>query len=520
MNKLQSFVIRMLGVQNTTLRNPADWFLDSLGYKKSSSGMHVSHAAALGLSPYYCGLRMISETVGSLPLNVYKRRPTQGQDIWREHPVYPLLHSEPNPEMTAMSFRQTICAHSIGYGNAYAEIVRRGDGMPSQLWPLPPDRTKPVRADDQSLWYEVRLDDGSTVRIPARDILHIPGLAFDGLRGYSLISVAMESIGINLAMEKFTGTYYSNGGHISAVAETDNVLTDDAFNRLKKEINEKIGGLNNAHRIALLESGVKLVPLNLSNQDSQLIEGKRFSVEDWARWLNMPVHKLKEMSKSTFSNIEHQNIEWVVDTIRPWLVRFEQEYNRKLFKNKNLFFTKHVVDGLLRGDQQSRYDSYAVARNWGWMSANDVLALEDRNPLPGDLGDIYLVPGNMTRAEDAGQQMGQEPQQTEESEESEEPSEDDDRTLELTRAAAGRVVSSEFRRQNRGDFHYMKTSGFVDQVVHWMKTSKEIANKYISMTAHITLLADECGIPAQELLDARIDLLTNLVMNGGTYEPL
>ena len=288
MNKLQSFVVRLLGIQNTTLRNPADWFIDALGFGKAASGERVSHRAALGLSPYYCGVRMISETVGSLPLNVYKRRPIRGQDVWRDHPAHFLLHSEPNPEMTAMSFRQTLCGHAIGYGNAYAEIVRRADGMPAELWPLPPDRTQAVRAEDDSLWYEVRLDNGSAVHLPARDVLHVPGLGFDGVRGYSLISVAMESIGINLAMEKFSATFFSNGGHISAVAETDNVLSDDSFKRLKSEINEKIGGLENAHRIALLEAGVKLKPLNITNRDTQLIESKRFSIEDWARWLNMP----------------------------------------------------------------------------------------------------------------------------------------------------------------------------------------------------------------------------------------
>ncbi len=250
MNKLQSLVVRLLGIQNTTLRNPADWFVEALGLGKAASGEKVSHTAALGLSPYYCGVRMISETVGSLPLNVYKRRPSRGQDVWRDHPAHFLLHSEPNSEMTAMSFRQTLCSHAIGYGNAYAEIVRRADGMPAELWPLPPDRTKTVRADDDSLWYEIRLDDGSTVHLPARDVLHIPGLGFDGVRGYSLIQVAMESIGMNLAMEKFSAKFFSNGGHISAVAETDNVLSDDSFNRLKSEINEKIGGLENAHRIA------------------------------------------------------------------------------------------------------------------------------------------------------------------------------------------------------------------------------------------------------------------------------
>ena len=506
MNKLQSFIVKVLGIQNTTLRNPADWFMDALGYKKSSSGEQVSHAAALSLSPYYCGVRMISETVGSLPLNVYKRRPTRGQDVWREHPVHPLLHSEPNPEMTAMSFRQTLVGHAIGYGNAYAEIVRRGDGMPAQLWPLAPDRVKPKRDENNDLWYEVRIDNGGYAYLPAADVLHVPGLGFDGICGYSLISVAMESIGINLAQEKYTGKFFSNGGHVSAVIETDNVLQDDTFARLKSEIAKNIGGLDNAHRIAILEAGLKLKPTNITNGDAQLIEGKRLSIEDWARWLNMPPHKLKEMGHSTFSNIEHQNIEWVVDSIRPWLERFEQEYNRKLFRNKNQFYTKHVVDGLLRGDHRSRNEAYAIGRNWGWLSANDVLEFEDRNPLPGDLGDIYLVPGNMTRAEDAGQQM-----------EPDVPAVDEDepREMRMTRAAAGRVVGYELRQEPG----YASGQEFVEKVADWMCTTPEIAEKYARLTAHIKLLTDEACVPENGAMAAKINLLTELVMSGGEYEP-
>lgn len=512
MNKLQKAIASIFRFpQMATLRNPSEWLLEAFGVQKSASGMDVSHRRALGLSPYYCGLRMISETVGSLPLNVYKRRPVRGQDVWRDHPAHSLLHNEPNPEMTAMSFRQTLCSHAIGYGNAYAEIVRRGDGMPTQLWPLPPDRVKPERSEDGSLWYEIRLHDGGFAYIPAADMLHIPGLSFDGLIGYSLIKVAYESIGINLAQEEYSARFFSNGGHVSLVAETDNVLKPETFERLKGEIQKKIGGLDNAHRIALLEDGIKLKALNISNVDAQLIEGKRFSVEEWARWLSMPPHKLKEMTHATFSNIEHQNIEWVVDTIQPWLIRFEQEYNRKLFRQKNLFYAKHVVDGLLRGDQKSRYDSYAVARNWGWMSANDVLALEDRNPLPGDTGDIYLSPGNMTRAEDAGMQMDK-PALPAPEDNTDDPQ--DTRELRLTRAAASRIVNYEFRKQRNGQQDYMVKPEFIDNVMSWMKTTNDVAERYASLTANINILAEEAGIPENGSMAAKVDLLTELVMSN------
>ena len=515
MNKLQQLAARVFRIKALTAR-PRDmnlsesaWWLEARGFRTPSTGEVVSYNSMLGLPAFYCGTRMISETVGSLPLNVYKRRPVRGQDVWRSHPVHFLLHNEPNPEMTAMSFRQTLCSHAIGYGNAYAEIVRRGDGMPAQLWPLGPDRVRALRADDGVLWYEVRKLDGGVAYIPYYDMLHIPGLGFDGIQGYSLMHVALESIGINLAQQKYEGKFFSNGGHISLAAETDNVLKEDTFNRLKGELNAKLMGLDNAHRIALLEAGIKLKPLNINNVDAQLLEGKRFSVEDWARWLNMPPHKLKEMTHATFSNIEHQNIEWVVDTIRPWLIRFEQEYDRKLFRQKNIFYSKHVVEGLLRGDQKSRYEAYAIARNWGWMSPNDVLELEDRNPLEGDIGDIYLVPGNMSRAEDAGEMM--DPKEST----SEDNGEDNSREMKLTRAAASRLVGYECRQQHKVD-KVFNHEEFSLMIMDWMATSQEVANKYIAMTRPLTLLGDD-GIPSEEAVAMRIDLLTRLVTEG-SYE--
>lgn len=497
MNKLQSLAARFLGIKMTTLRNPSDWFIEALGLRDSSSGEKVSHSAALGLSPYYCGLRMIAETVGSLPLNVYKRRPNRGQDIWRDHPAHALLHDAPNPEMTAMSFRQTLCGHAIGHGNGYAEIVRRGDGMPEQLWPLMPNRTRPIRADDLSLWYEVGIEDGSFRYLPAADVLHVPGLGFDGVSGYSLIRVAMDSIGMHLAQEKYGAKFFKNGGHVSAVAETDGVLKQETFDRLKKEIAVKIGGLDNSHRIALLEAGIKLKPLNITNEDAQLIESKRFSIEEWARWLNMPPHKLKEMSHSTFSNIEHQNIEWVVDTIRPWLVRFEQEYNRKLFRQPELFYAKHVVDGLLRGDQKSRNEAYAIGRSWGWLSANEIRDLEDRNPLDADIGDTYLTPSNMQRADLVGQ------------------AESGDREQMLTAKAASRVVGYELNQIKNNNIGYFASDKFIKQVADWMATSVDVASRYAGIAGQLNLIAAESDVPKNELIQAKSSLLTEMVLNGG-----
>jgi Phage portal protein len=278
------------------------------------------------------------------------------------------------------------------------------------------------------------------------------------------------------------------------------------FDRLKSEVAEKLQGLTNAHRIAVLENGMKFSPMNPTHDEAQLIESRRFTVEEWARWLNMPPHKLREMTHATFSNIEHQNIEWVVDTIRPWLVRLEQEFNRKLFRKQSIFYTKHVVEGLLRGDLKSRFDAYAIARNWGWMSANDVCELEDRNPLPGDQGDIYLVPLNMVPADKVEDSQ---PDTAEPAEPAENANaEDEPKTPALARAAAERVLRLETKLL--GSVGLAAYVELAPKIAEWMCVSKEAADGYCTSAMQLALIADERGI-AQNLLRAiKIELLINL----------
>jgi len=488
--------------ETTTLRSPAAWFLETLWGREASSGVRVSEATTLGLSAYYCGVNMIAGTCGSLPLNVYKSDGKK-RDVWTQHPAHRLLHTEPNPEMTAMSLRQTWVTHALARGNAYGEILWDSRNNPEQIWPLPPNITTPRRDDKGQLWYEVRPGDKEVRYLRPEDVLHIPGMGYDGIMGYGLIQVARDAIGLNAAQDTYAAKFFRNGGNISGVIETDAVLTDAQFTRLKSEIAEKLQGLTNAHRIAILEAGLKFNSINPNHRDAQLIEARRFTVEEWARWLNMPPHKLKEMTHATFSNIEHQNIEWVVDTIRPWLVRFEQEFNRKLFRKQSLFYTKHVVDGLLRGDQKARFDAYSIARNWGWMSANDVLELEDRNPLPGKLGEMYLVPLNMTPAEKAGEDKDKPPAKTP-------PPDDEPVAARFVRAAAERVIRFESRMLGtKGTAAYVEVGA---KVAEWMCVEKEIADRYCAAAMQLNLLAEDGGISRDDLNLRKIEWLERLVL--------
>ena len=517
MNIIQRFLGSWLTpaprAESTTLRSPATWFLDALfGSSETASGVRVSEAAALGLSAYYCGVNMIAGTIGTLPLNVYKRE-GRGREVWEKHPAHYLLHSEPNPEMTAASMRQTWMLHALGRGNAYGEIVWDARGNISEIWPIAPHLVKPKRADDGKLWYEVRPWDNELRYLKPEDVLHIPGLGYDGIMGYGLIQVARESIGLNVGQEQYAAKFFRNGGNVSATLQTDRVLDDKQFQRLKSEVASKLQGLTNAHRIAILENGLKLNPLNPNHRDAQLIEARRFTVEEWARWLNMPPHKLKEMTHATFSNIEHQNIEWVVDTIRPWLVRFEQEFNRKIFRKQSVFYMKHVVDGLLRGDQASRFAAYATARNWGWFSANDVLELEDRNPLPGKQGDMYLVPANMIPADQAGKQLAAPASvPAPPPEEDDEESEVEAIARRLARATAERLVRYEDRLlATSGAAAYI---GVGEKIAAWAGVSAAVADEYCAQAQQLNLIAGERGISPDELALRKTELLTNYLLKG------
>lgn len=491
--------------QTTTLRNPAAWLLNVLGGAETASGVKATQSNAYSLSPYYCGVRIISETLGSLPLNAYRRTrgAREGREVARSHPVHRLLHKQPNPEMTAMVFRETLAANCIDWGNAYAEIQRGPDGTPVALWPLSPRETWPRRSPDKTLFYETWAG-GTQYILRAEDVLHVPGLGYDGRQGYPLIQLAAETIGLHVSQRDYGSTYFKNGGHVSMVAETDGHLDDAAFARFRGQLQQGITGLTNAHRIALLEHGIKLRSTNLTHGDAQMVESLKFSTEEWARWFNIPPHKLKDLSNAHFTNIEHQNIEWVMDTVRPWAVRFEQEYDRKLFFQKEIFYTKHVVEGLLRGDLKSRYDSYAIGRNWGWLSANDIRALEDMNPLPGNIGDKYLVPLNMAPADQVALPPAAPPPQ--------EPPED--RALQMLIASAQRVVNYENRRlDKRGMFDVYNDGDLTHKIKDWLITDYSVSERYARIAEQLNLIADERGISDDELTACKVDLLVKLVTN-------
>jgi len=376
----------------------------------SSSGKRVNERSAMQMTAVYSCVRILSEAIASLPLNVYRYNEDGGKEKALSHPLYKLLHDEPNPEMTSFVFRETLMTHLLLWGNAYAQIIRNGKGEVIALYPLMPDRMSVERDNKGTLYYkytkiteDAPTMDGTTVHLDASDILHVPGLGFDGLVGYSPIAMAKNAIGLAIAAEEYGSKFYANGAAPSGVLEHPGTIKDPS--KVRDSWNAAFGGSSNSHKVAVLEEGLKYTPISISPNEAQFLETRKFQINEIARIFRVPPHMVGDLEKSSFSNIEQQSLEFVKYTLDPWVIRWEQSLFRALLseEEKSTYFFKLNVEGLLRGDYASRMNGYATARQNGWMSANDIRQLEDLDRIPVELGgDLYLVNGNMLPLEKAG----------------------------------------------------------------------------------------------------------------------
>lgn len=391
-------IIKNIFERRSSLANPAEWFVTALGGKASATGISVTPTTALYSTAVYACVKILAETVASLPLPVY-RRLERSKERDPSHPLYTLLHDQPNPEMTSFEFREALMGHLALRGNAYAEIVRDGAGKVVELWPLRPDRMQ-VKRESGKLAYYYAVGT-QTVRIGADRIMHLRGLSDDGIIGYSPVRLAREAIGLALATEEFGARFFGNNSRPGGILVHPNKLTDEAKKRLKESWEAAQGGLSNAHRVAVLEEGIKWEQIGIAPEDAQYLETRNFQLAEIARFYRIPgVLVGLDDKTSTYASAEQFFLSFVVHTIRPWLVRWEQAIKRDLFtpSERETHFAEFLVDGLLRGDIQSRYNAYAVGRQNGWLSANDIRRLENMDEIEG--GDIYLVPLNMVPAND------------------------------------------------------------------------------------------------------------------------
>lgn len=380
-------------------------------FGRTTSGKPVNERTAMQTTAVYACVRILAEAVASLPLHVYEYQDDGGKKLVHDHPLYYLLHDEPNPEMTSFVFRETLMSHLLIWGNAYAQIIRDGAGRVLGLYPLLPDKMDVQRDDRGNIYYVYSRNSDENpmfkeygdIRLKAEEVLHIPGLGFDGLIGYSPIAMAKNAVGMTLACEEYGASFFANGANPGGVLEHPGVLKDPS--KVRESWNSVYRGVNNAHKIAVLEEGMKYQQIGIPPEEAQFLETRKFQINEIARLYRIPPHMIGDLDKSSFSNIEQQSLEFVKYTLDPWVIRWEQSLQRSLLLpgEKGKYFIKLNVDGLLRGDYQSRMNGYAVGRQNGWFSANDIREMENMNPIPDEQGgNLYLINGAMTKLEDAG----------------------------------------------------------------------------------------------------------------------
>ena len=380
-------------------------------FGRTTSGKPVNERTAMQTTAVYACVRILAEAVASLPLHVYEYQDDGGKKLVHDHPLYYLLHDEPNPEMTSFVFRETLMSHLLIWGNAYAQIIRDGAGRVLGLYPLLPDKMDVQRDHKGNIYYvysrnsdeNPMFKEYGNIRLKAEDVLHIPGLGFDGLIGYSPIAMAKNAVGMTLACEEYGASFFANGANPGGVLEHPGVLKDPS--KVRESWNSVYRGVSNAHKIAVLEEGMKYQQIGIPPEEAQFLETRKFQVNEIARLYRIPPHMVGDLDKSSFSNIEQQSLEFVKYTLDPWVIRWEQSLQRSLLLpgEKGKYFIKLNVDGLLRGDYQSRMNGYAVGRQNGWFSANDIREMENMNPIPDEEGgNLYLINGAMTKLADAG----------------------------------------------------------------------------------------------------------------------
>ncbi len=389
-------------------RTPGSSYAFFLG--GSTSGKAVTERSAMQMTAVYSCVRILAEAIAGLPLHLYRYTPDGSKVKAVDHPLYLLLHDEPNPEMSSFVFREALMTHLLLWGNAYAQIIRNGKGEVVALYPLMPNRMSVDRDAHGQLYYtytrasdEAKTMTGTTVLLPPSDVLHIPGLGFDGLVGYSPIAMAKNAIGLAIATEEYGAKFFANGAAPSGVLEHPGTIKDPS--RVREAWMSQFGGSANSGKVAVLEEGMKYTPISISPEQAQFLETRKFQINEIARIFRIPPHMVGDLEKSSFSNIEQQSLEFVKYTLDPWVIRWEQSIQRALLRpeEKKRYFAKFNVEGLLRGDYQSRMNGYAVARQNGWMSANDIRELENLDRIPAEAGgDLYLVNGNMLPMQHAG----------------------------------------------------------------------------------------------------------------------
>ena len=406
-------LLKKLFEERATLARPTSWLMDALNSTPTASGVSVTQETALRNPAVYRAVSLISSTVAQLPLKIYRRLPDYGKVEEKSHQLYGLLHDAPNPEMTSVDFREAVQSDLCLYGNAFVQVVRDDQGRVTQLWPLRSAWMTLTRDADRTLVYQYQTPDKryewryNVLRPP---VLHLRCFSADGIVGRSPITVARESIAAAIAADEYGARYWANNSVPNGVLQgpKNARLTAEAQQRLRDSWRASQEGLRNSHKVAVLEDGWQFSPLSVANRDAQWVEARQLGVVDVCRLYALPPWSLFDMTQgSTYNTVEQQSLDFMKE-ISVWLRRWESQIDKDLLgarRNGRRFFAAFTVEGLLRSDIQTRYQSYATARQWGWMSTNEIRVRENLNSL-GPKGDVYLQPLNMVSA---GQEPAPEP---------------------------------------------------------------------------------------------------------------
>lgn len=399
--------------------DPPGWFTNWIGGGPSKTGVTVNEQTAMKFTAVFSCIRVLSETLASMPIILYRDRKvgdkTSGKDRAVDHPLYDILKTAPNKEMPSMILKETMMGHICSSGNCYAQIQRNRRGEVLSLNILPWTTTWPERnRDTWEIEYKTN-DRGKPVTLPSDQVFHIPGLGFDGIKGYSPIKMAMEAIGLGLAAEEFGATFFSNGANAGGVVEYESRMDDKAKEQFRKSFMEKYGGLGKSSSVLFLENGSKYTKVAIPNNEAQFLETRRFQKEEIASIYRVPLHLIQDLQKSTNNNIEHQSLEFVMYTMLPWFTRWEQFINFKLLTKEDRqkgYFAEFLINALLRGDTQARAEMLHKMRQDGVINADEWRELENMNPQEAGQGKYYLINGNMISVDTAAKQPPRQSGQT------------------------------------------------------------------------------------------------------------
>jgi HK97 family phage portal protein len=443
----------------------SDYWYTPFGPTSTYTGKTVSDVTAMNVSAFYAGVRLISETMGMLPVFIYRRLGGSAKEKFPEHPLFDILHTKPNEWQDALQWHEMMTSHAIMWGNGYSEIVPGRRGPVDQLIPLNPKRMMEVRLEaDGKLRYVYMLQNGEKKTYFQNEIFHLKGFGY-GLAGISLLTAMQETLGIALGTEEHAGRYFGNAAVPSGIVEHPGTMSGQAQDNFKKGFNEDYASVSRHHTVMVLEEGMTWKQMTVSNKDSQFLESRKYHVNDIARWLRLPPHLIGDLEKATFDNITEQDLEFVKYAMLPWVKRYEQAHQTQLFMAPKTFFAEYNLEALLRADYKTRMDGHQIAITNGILSRNEVRELENRNPYAG--GDQFLTPLNMTTTTTGGAQQLKEPEPLEV------PLELPSRAESIVRTAAMRVVRKEIA------FIEKQADRRADDKTGWEKSIRRFYNGHV-----------------------------------------